>query len=561
MTTYLTLFGGVNEIGGNKFLLETSASTGQFTPLSEQLSQTSARQTINASEARQESAGETNKRNAEQELSSSNSSIKPTRLLLDFGTSFSEEKEFYSGFLKPRRFTGINDQLSLGLLPALPGLYREDVLFESDLQYRPPLVDAVLLSHVHADHVGNLPYIDPAIPLYTAGANLPMLDFLQQTQLVVEASYLSGKRYVPRTNQVRLKKAARVPWQRTTKSCDLQTPYIVGETTVTFYGVDHSVPGATAIAIETPDLLLIYTGDLRKHGRRRRETEHFVEQICRAREQIRTEGKPTLLLSEGTRFSDTNKRSETDVEADVVGFLREANDMRGIAVASFSVLDIDRLTTFWRAAKAVGRKMAVSPRQYFLLQKLASEETVARNWRHNGWPDLHDHDLAVFFPRKVSGDYHTTDYDSWSESVWHDPAKRITPDNIAAAPERFVVYLSYSNMSSLLDFDLQGRGVFIYSASEPFDAEMEIMDQVWEQWRKQFNLERLNSHASGHASGPEIRDMIREIQPDLLFPVHTQVPEAFEALMNDEAGIRVVLAQKGRVYDLLELVSQASHCT
>jgi ribonuclease J len=34
-------------------------------------------------------------------------------------------------------------------------------------------------------------------------------------------------------------------------------------------------------------------------------------------------------------------------------------------------------------------------------------------------------------------------------------------------------------------------------------------------------------HASGHASGPEIQEMIDKIKPKLLVPVHTEHPELF----------------------------------
>ncbi|MDQ5823406.1 MAG: MBL fold metallo-hydrolase [Chloroflexota bacterium] len=556
MTTYLTLYGGVNEIGGNKFLLETS--TGPFRPLAqfsmENEQAKGYRYDAKSSTPRGEQPKSGNSTPDQHYIGDHDASIPPTRLLLDIGTSFSEEKEFYSGFLKPRRFTGISDQLSLGLLPALPGVYREDVLFESDLDYRAPMLDAVILSHVHADHAGNLPYIDPAIPLYTARVNLPLLQFLQETQLAGEASYLSGKRFVPRTNQARLKKAQRITWQRTAVGCELQRPYVLGHTSVCFCGVDHSVPGATAIVIMTPDVLLAYTGDLRQHGRRAAETSRFVETVQKLKAQADEEGKRTVLLCEGTRFSDTSRHTEAHVESDVEGFLQEANEMQGLAIASFSTLDVDRLATFWRAAKKVGRKLAVSPRQFFLLEKLASVEAGVspQQWSENGWPDTKDPDLCVFFPRRVSGDFHTTDYEAWSERVWHDPAKRVTARDVSAAPARFVVYLSYTNMSSLLDFNLTDRGVFIYSASEPYDAEMEIIDQVWEQWRRQFKLVRMNSHASGHASGPEIRDLIRAIQPDVLFPVHTETPDAYEALMGDQ-GVMVVLPEKGKLYDLVGL--------
>lgn len=99
MPTSITLYGGVAEIGGNKILIETAPYAFQ-------------------------TLGETTR---------SDDDVRPTRLMLDFGLSFGNEKTFYSGFLQPRALSGIADLLKLGILPTLPGIYRDDLLFESGI--------------------------------------------------------------------------------------------------------------------------------------------------------------------------------------------------------------------------------------------------------------------------------------------------------------------------------------------------------------------------------------------------------------------------------------------
>ncbi len=180
MPTYFTPFGGVAEIGGNKLLVETGAAP--FVPL--------AHQPLTASGAGADGL--------------------PTRVWLDFGTSLGQEKTFFSGFLRPRTFTGLQDAFQLEFLPRLPGVYREDLLFDTGLPYTAPLVQGVLLSHIHADHVGNLPVLDPAIPVYGSPLTLGLLPFLQATQVVGDSDYLSGNRHVPRRNQSKLRRDARV---------------------------------------------------------------------------------------------------------------------------------------------------------------------------------------------------------------------------------------------------------------------------------------------------------------------------------------------------------------
>jgi ribonuclease J len=110
----LTCFGGVGEIGGNKFLLED----------------------------------------------------KGTRVMLDFGAGFGDGSEFFDSNISPRGVNGSGALFEFGLLPEIPGLYSERALQNTPLRYVEPEVEAVVLSHYHWDHTGRIGYVDPKIPVY-----------------------------------------------------------------------------------------------------------------------------------------------------------------------------------------------------------------------------------------------------------------------------------------------------------------------------------------------------------------------------------------------------------
>ncbi len=49
---------------------------------------------------------------------------------------------------------------------------------------------------------------------------------------------------------------------------------------------------------------------------------------------------------------------------------------------------------------------------------------------------------------------------------------------------------------------------------------------------KHFNMGFVQSHASGHATGDEIREMVKEIDPRVLLPIHTEHPEMMRGIVD-----------------------------
>jgi len=125
----LNFFGGVNEIGGNKILLED----------------------------------------------------KDTRVFLDFGLSFVREAQYFSGYLYARSVNGAGDYLEFGLLPNLAGLYAKEMIKNTRIKYKEPLFDALVLSHAHIDHIGYLPFIHEEIPVYCGECTKTIIDAMQES--------------------------------------------------------------------------------------------------------------------------------------------------------------------------------------------------------------------------------------------------------------------------------------------------------------------------------------------------------------------------------------------
>ena len=103
-------------------------------------------------------------------------------VLLDFGKNFGKYGAFYEEFLKNRDTRGIHDLIYLDLMPKL-NIYRPD-LIPSDLsisQYPSLNVAAVLLSHAHMDHCGNIGMLRKDIPIVASPETIVIMKGMQDT--------------------------------------------------------------------------------------------------------------------------------------------------------------------------------------------------------------------------------------------------------------------------------------------------------------------------------------------------------------------------------------------
>ena len=59
-------------------------------------------------------------------------------------------------------------------------------------------------------------------------------------------------------------------------------------------------------------------------------------------------------------------------------------------------------------------------------------------------------------------------------------------------------------------------------------------------WLNNFKIPYFRIHSPGHASEVEILEMAREINPEILLPIHTQIPERFEVITD-----RIKILERG----------------
>ena len=78
--------------------------------------------------------------------------------------SFGKRGAYFDEFMSPRTAAGLRDFFEMGMIPKLDGLYRNDLNVMLGEEPKPADIDAVLLTHAHADNADSVSYTHLTLP-------------------------------------------------------------------------------------------------------------------------------------------------------------------------------------------------------------------------------------------------------------------------------------------------------------------------------------------------------------------------------------------------------------
>jgi ribonuclease J len=463
----INFFGGVNEIGGNKILVED----------------------------------------------------KDTKIFLDFGISFSQVSKYYAEFLQPRTCSGLTDLIELGIIPNIQGIYRNDLLKHEGMPLtEKPAIDAVFISHAHADHSWNIALLHPEIPIYCGFTCKLMLKAAQETSrgTYYEDFYTFRECFVTR--------GKRPEKERNFKTFRTGDKIKIKDIEVEPIHVDHSIPGAYGFLVHTSSGTIAYSGDIRLHGPKKEMTEDFIEAAKKE--------KPIALILEGTNI-DNRIGSMTEEQVFKIAN-KIVEKTKGLVLFDFPIRDVDRLRTFFEIGKRNGRRFVTNMKQAYLIELLNKED------KNLELPPLEEFD--IFLPRSSWGVYEERDYYKWQRKFLKY-SNAIKAEDIRKQQSKYMLYMEFFDLTELLDIKPCNGSVFIHSLTEPFNEEMEIDFKRMLNWLKKFNIPLKHAHASGHADGKQLKKIAEEIKPKVLFPVHTEKPEMFGKIIKK---VKIVMPEVGK---------------
>jgi len=192
------------------------------------------------------------------------------KIFLDFGKSFEISRRYYeSPFTRP---STIQELISLESVPDIYNLYtvacdvtkanreeREKWKSGKYSEEEPePSVDAVLISHAHLDHYGYISLLNRTIPIYIGECAEKIVKARMETStLSLETNYFC-------LNFKTFRSGRRIQ---------------IGGLEIEPVHVDHSIPGAYGFLVYSSEGIIVYTGDFRMHGHASQLTQDFKYRI------------------------------------------------------------------------------------------------------------------------------------------------------------------------------------------------------------------------------------------------------------------------------------------
>jgi ribonuclease J len=239
-------------------------------------------------------------------------------------------------------------------------------------------------------------------------------------------------------------------------------------------------------------------------------TQEFVEKSAKC--------KPYAMLIEGTRMGSEQEHNYTEME---VGEKVEniVKGSKGIVFGYFSMSNIDRFMSFYQAALKNKRKLVVDTRFAHILDNLKEKIPTL--------PDvMKDENISVYFRLAKSGTYSEKDYYVYERKFM---PKMVTYKEVAKNQKKLVMHMSFNKLMELVYIQPKNAD-YVYSSSEHFleGEENEAERTVLENWMKHFGVTFHKAHCSGHASRQDLEEVVKQINPKLLIPIHTEKAEDFK---------------------------------
>lgn len=279
------------------------------------------------------------------------------------------------------------------------------------------------------------------------------------------------------------------------KTFNVAETIAIGDIKITPFMVDHSAYDAYMFKIEADGKSILHTGDFRTHGFKGKGVKKLLEKHIK---------KVDALLCEGTTLNRTEAKCETEVE--LKNRIKTVLEENKYVFVICSSTNIDRLAGI----------CSVIPRSKYCICDQYQLSVIEYIRSHAGErSSLYKFDKALYYSKNLDKKMNDRGFCMFVR---------------CGNPEHKRIMESYKDK----------HPVVIYSMWKGYLEQ----DQV-----KAFlnGYQRLDMHTSGHADSDAIKMVVDTVNPEVVIPMHTEVPEAFLKLVGNR---QVILAKDKEKVDL-----------
>jgi ribonuclease J len=371
-------------------------------------------------------------------------------------------------------------------LPGAPmsGDLKIDGLTHGDLSH-----SALLLTHYHSDHIGNIDKIPDAVPIYMGRVGHKIAYTLED--------YKSNRVEKARKIKDRLELV---------KTFAPLESFKFGDFKILPITIDHSAFDAYAFRIEVAGVSVFHTGDFRTHGFRSGKFEKLITKYV---------GHVDYLVCEGTNVARGNIEalSEHDLQKEFEQQFRRHK----INIVYASSTNIDRLFSLYHAACHANLRFYVDEYQKKILDAVIKTDTL---WVKSSLYHFDEPFLTILrCDKQDNGEFEYT-------PGFHDAIKMYGGVFMARTNKRFENLLS--------KFPTENKQIYLSKWKGYVEEGNQTRD---EKLVAALGNDFITLHTSGHCDMESIHKLIALLQPKGIIPIHTDSPENFAALFSADAPV------------------------
>ncbi len=322
--------------------------------------------------------------------------------------------------------------------------------------------DIVLMSHIHLDHSKAMNLIHSDIPLIM---NEQSVEFIEDLYKLDFQDFLGEKRNY--------------------QGIKAEEPFYHGNFKITNILVDHDVLGAGCFLIETADLTLLYTGDLRIHGLHNERTFAMLDYVKDKKIDVAIfEGVGVSFLEDDYKIIPSKAVPELQMEKNYHKLIASEVKEEGILINPY-IMGIERLYSTLKLGHEQGKEVWLTNKFAYLANKYYPEFDfkILENDKFNlgkeivEYKDINKNVIAIF-------DYNERDkYPIFNEKI----------------------ALLQTGGEPLGDFDPRWSDLQDYALKH--------------------NMEVYKIGSGGHAFAENLIYLVEAVNPEILIPLHSFKPE------------------------------------